>query len=1042
MEDLTKSDESEFAEEVFSFPPVRIAVVAHEENDWFQESVASFANLNYLDKQLTVLTTGQMEWVKPIVSQYFPDAEILEVDPEAGLGANFNAVLGSHDEPAFYLFCHHDVALAPDALRLMVEESYRSNAAVVGPKVVNWERPNELLDVGNVMNSLAVAVQRVEAGEIDQEQFDSVEQVFAVSNTAFLVRADLFRVLGGFDKEMGMFGEDLDFCWRAQIAGGKVMVVPGAIARHRDESGEYQANPKRGRLIERHRLRSILSNYGKVRVFPMFLLNLLISTLKGIFDLLRGRLSNLLILADSFIWNLLNVKSLIQKRKVISELRRVTDSELLALKTNSSQVQRVLPSIDTVVGAKRGSNGRIHAWINELRNGPSKVSVAFSLLSVTLFLFGSRHLLTRKVPVVGEFVPFDSGPKEIFELWASGYWTSGLGYEGAMPNAMSIIGFLGIIFLGFMGLLRTVLTLGMIPIGVLGIWFFLKPFGSPYIKVSGALIYLVSPVSYYALTVGNWDALILYGSLPWALTMIGRAGKSSPLGESGGKIGRYAISSDFFRETLILGILVGVIVSLSLVSVLSIIATAMFVLVGSLIAGTTIKVARFVMIISVSCFVALALNLPWLLDGFIYSPSWENILGNRTLNSETISITKALTLNPDITGNSILGWGFPAVAAVPLLIAKGERWGWAVRGWTFYLAGVGLIWIETMEYLSFPLPQTEIILIPGSLGLAIAGAMGAGALQRDLQTFKFGWRQMIPVTAIVAITMTVLPFLSLTFSGDWGMPNDELNDVLIYEEGANGKVLWISNSDLLPEPGEKFTDELSILVTSGLVSTFENRWQPPKTNVDDLLKESLDLARDNGTSNLGILLAQFGITDIVLLERLVPLPSSSPSFQIEERFKLSLSRQLDLLKINVAPGITRYKNLSSVGFGAIVAEGSTVMRSVSNYASTSGSPFIEGLQPISINRRHYQGDVGTDQEVYVAFPFSKQWKLEVNNVAFEPEIALDWATGFSPKSNGTIDLRYSASGTQKAAVALQIILWSLATVALARTLSDVKVDEK
>ena len=198
--------------------------------------------------------------------------------------------------------------------------------------------------------------------------------------------------------------------------------------------------------------------------------------------------------------------------------------------------------------------------------------------------------------------------------------------------------------------------------------------------------------------------------------------------------------------------------------------------------------------------------------------------------------------------------------------------------------------------------------------------MGAGALQRDLQTFKFGWRQMVPVTAIVAITMTVLPFLSLTFSGDWGMPNDELNDVLIYEEGANSKVLWISDSDLLPEPGEKFTDELSILVTSGLVSTFENRWQPPKTNIDDLLKESLDLARDNGTSNLGILLAQFGITDIVLLERLVPLPSSSPSFQIEERFKLSLSRQLDLLKINVAPGITRYKNLSSVGFGAIVAE--------------------------------------------------------------------------------------------------------------------------
>ena len=82
------------------------------------------------------------------------------------------------------------------------------------------------------------------------------------------------------------------------------------------------------------------------------------------------------------------------------------------------------------------------------------------------------------------------------------------------------------------------------------------------------------------------------------------------------------------------------------------------------------------------------------------------------------------------------------------------------------------------------------------------------------------------------------------------MPDDELNDVLVYEEDANSKVLWISDSDLLPEPGEKFTDELSIIVTTGLTSSFENRWQPPKTNVNDLLKESLELARDNGTSNL------------------------------------------------------------------------------------------------------------------------------------------------------------------------------------------------
>ena len=94
----------------------------------------------------------------------------------------------------------------------------------------------------------------------------------------------------------------------------------------------------------------------------------------------------------------------------------------------------------------------------------------------------------------------------------------------------------------------------------------------------------MNPISYYALSVGNWDALILYGSLPWALIMIGRAGKSSPLGESGGKVGFNAIGPDLFREILTLGILIGVIVSFSPISVLSMIVVSILVLVGSLIA--------------------------------------------------------------------------------------------------------------------------------------------------------------------------------------------------------------------------------------------------------------------------------------------------------------------------------------------------------------------------------------------------------------------------------------------------------------------------
>ena len=45
------------------------------------------------------------------------------------------------DGAAYYLLCHDDIALDPDAVHLLVEEAFRSNAGVVSPKVVSWDDP-------------------------------------------------------------------------------------------------------------------------------------------------------------------------------------------------------------------------------------------------------------------------------------------------------------------------------------------------------------------------------------------------------------------------------------------------------------------------------------------------------------------------------------------------------------------------------------------------------------------------------------------------------------------------------------------------------------------------------------------------------------------------------------------------------------------------------------------------------------------------------------------------------------------------------------
>jgi len=48
------------------------------------------------------------------------------------------------------------------------------------------------------------------------------------------VRADLFSTLRGFDPLITLLGEDLDLCWRAQVAGARIVVAPLAKVAHRE----------------------------------------------------------------------------------------------------------------------------------------------------------------------------------------------------------------------------------------------------------------------------------------------------------------------------------------------------------------------------------------------------------------------------------------------------------------------------------------------------------------------------------------------------------------------------------------------------------------------------------------------------------------------------------------------------------------------------------------------------------------------------------------------------------------------------------------
>jgi GT2 family glycosyltransferase len=100
-----------------------------------------------------------------------------------------------------------------------------------------------------VMNSAGAFLDsRGYAGDIgegapDDGRFDQATETFALSGAAFAFLAETWHRLGPFAGHFFAYYEDIDWCWRARLAGMRLLYDPAAVVEHRrsaSSGGEYQ----------------------------------------------------------------------------------------------------------------------------------------------------------------------------------------------------------------------------------------------------------------------------------------------------------------------------------------------------------------------------------------------------------------------------------------------------------------------------------------------------------------------------------------------------------------------------------------------------------------------------------------------------------------------------------------------------------------------------------------------------------------------------------------------------------------------------------
>ena len=780
-------------------PAVVAVVVTTGPGIWLEEALSSLAAQDYEEMAVLVLSAGDDDpAVTERVARVLPDAFVRHLPGRPGYAAASNEALGMVEGAAFFLLLHDDVALDPDAVHKLVEESFRSNAGVVSPKFVHWDDPRVLLHVGMSCDKTGAVVDRVIEGEVDHGQHDAVRDVFVAPGGCILIRADLFAELKGFDAGIVAMGEDLDLSWRSQVAGSRVVVAPEARVRHREAVASgleplMVADEAAGRhpatlqsLQRRHELRAVLKCYTRLTLLRVLPQAALLAFGEYLVALLARDRDRARAVTGAWRWNFRRSSELSVLRGQLAEHRLFPDAEVRRLQVRGSarlssyfsrlshqglnaanavaarerpeqqdeQAARVAVLTGSVGSAfsedadfddlddlgRRSGRDRFGRRVraSPLTTGRQRtVAVVIAFLVIAL---GTRDLFFGTLPLVGQLAPLPSWSTS-WHHFLSGWQSAGVGTTAPASPAFGLVGLTGTVLFGAMGTLQRVLLLGCIPLGAWGVSRCLRPLVSPRARVVAVICYLGLPLPYGALGLGRWDGLVAYAAFPFIALRLARAAGVEPYAVAPGPQWRRRPAG----QVVILGAVIAAAAGFAPAVVPMVLVIAVAWMLGAVLVGARGPTWRVLVVAVQAVVVALALALPWVVGTALAGKGSVAIFGLPISGATAPSWGDVIRFAVGPAARSPIAWLLVAGAALPLVIARGTRLAWASRLWVMALASWGIAYVTSRGGLGSFTPSETVVLAPAALAVAACVGIGIAAFENDLSGREFGWRQLVSV---------------------------------------------------------------------------------------------------------------------------------------------------------------------------------------------------------------------------------------------------------------------------------------------------------
>lgn len=1007
----------EHAETDSGAPPVVGVMVVHDVGAWFDEVVYALSEQDYPAlRWVMLLDTADDAMAADVaarIADRLPEAIVRRSPPGRGFGPTANEILDLVEgDNGFFLLCHDDVAPGRDAVRQMVAELYRSNSGIVGPKYVEWDDPRRLHDLGFRMDRYGELIPTVELGEIDQGQHDGRLEVFAVSSAFVLVRADLFRALGGFDPAMPLHGEDRDLCWRARSSGARVSVAPAARVRHREQLIARRPDLNHEQLRQRHRLRAAVVSAPIGSTISRVASLVLVTIAELVVGVFTGRFGDAAAANRALVGLIPRAGALHRRRRQVAP--EPPPDGAVVFERGSARLGNFIRGRETATYL--GLDSTVRRW----RPTSSAPLLAWFLVVVGVII-GSRSFIDGGVPSVGEFLAFPASPGDLFELYLSGWDPRATGVTTAVPS-----GWLTLVIVNGLALFRpdlalTMSVIGLVLVGAAGAWRLAALFPTTRARIVAMVVYVATPLVPGSMATGRLSALVLFAVLPWAVHFIRRAAGIGTADPSLASIDLVDAVADLPQRERVRHLALATLV-IALGATVAPVIVVVWVVVGAVLGGMSLlararydTAAWFAGGALLTAVGAGALSLPWSLGW-----SWPALVPTPGVGPDGRGLVATLALSVDDRTFVVLALALYVTAIGALAISTAWRLTWAIRASGLIVVFGALAVFADRGSLPFDPPDTAVLLVPVALGWALAAAAVAGGFGDDVVARGFGWRQPVGLLAAAAIVVGIIPAVVSIGNGSWNAPRTTIVSVLdaqLPDTAPAGayRVLMVGDPRVLPVSSTGYRTGIGYAVVDADQLDATYRWYLPVTALDPVVVDVLDQISTGSTRRAGELLAPLGVRYVVVPEipdaPVLPEGASAVPIGLLER----LDGQLDLAATFGAPNVRVYANTAWRPTVA-VTDAAGVTRPAFP-GSSAIEPVVESISP------------GT---VSIASALDERWRLVVDGTDLEPGPTAAGTMVFDVPSAGVAELGYRSPWWRTLWVVVVALGWVAVILAATR----------